>query len=57
MQHAPSEVFHYTDTRGHSDATLLSRSCTLLQAAKKDLLAIIQLQVRAGDRKLLEVCL
>lgn len=46
MQHAPSEVFHYADSRGHSDAILLSRSCSILQAAKKDLLGIIQLQVR-----------
>lgn len=52
MQHAPSEVFHYTDTRGHSD-TILSKSCTILQAAKKDLLGIIQLQVRARGQEAL----
>lgn len=50
MQQAPSEVFHYADTRGHSDAILLSKSCTILNAAKKDLLGLIQLQVRPGDR-------
>ncbi|XP_034402270.1 patatin-like phospholipase domain-containing protein 7a isoform X2 [Cyclopterus lumpus] len=50
MQHTPSEVFHYTDSGGHSDAIHLSKSCTILQAAKKDLLGIIQLQ----DPSLLE---
>ncbi|XP_068429903.1 patatin-like phospholipase domain-containing protein 7 [Clinocottus analis] len=50
MQHTPSEVFHYTDSGGHSDAFHLSKSCTILQAAKKDLLGIIQLQ----DPNLLE---
>lgn len=49
MQHAPSEVFHYTDTRGHSDAILLSKSCTILHAAKKDLLGLLQLQVRTQE--------
>lgn len=44
MQQAPSEVFHYTDSRGHSDAILLSKSCTILQAAKRDLLGLLQLQ-------------
>uniref|UniRef100_A0A7N8Y0G1 Patatin-like phospholipase domain containing 7a n=1 Tax=Mastacembelus armatus TaxID=205130 RepID=A0A7N8Y0G1_9TELE len=44
MLHTPSEVFHYTDSGGHSDAIHLSKSSTLLQAAKKDLLGIIQLQ-------------
>ncbi|XP_068561962.1 patatin-like phospholipase domain-containing protein 7a isoform X2 [Cebidichthys violaceus] len=44
MQPTPSEVFHYTDSGGHSDAIYLSKSCTILQAAKKDLLGIIQLQ-------------
>ncbi|XP_034751884.1 patatin-like phospholipase domain-containing protein 7a isoform X1 [Etheostoma cragini] len=44
MQHTPTEVFHYTDSGGHSDAIHLSKSCTILQAAKKDLLGIIQLQ-------------
>lgn len=50
MQQAPSEVFHYTDARGQSDAILLSKSCTILHAAKRDLLSIIQLQ----DPSLLE---
>ncbi|XP_037608206.1 patatin-like phospholipase domain-containing protein 7a isoform X2 [Sebastes umbrosus] len=50
MQPTPSEVFHYTDSGGHSDAIHLSKSCTILQAAKKDLLRIIQLQ----DPSLLE---
>lgn len=45
MQHTPSEVFHYTDSGGQSDAIYLSKSSTILQAAKKDLLGIIQLQV------------
>lgn len=45
MQQTPSEVFHYTDSRGHSDAILLSKSCTILHAAKRDLLGLIQLQV------------
>lgn len=49
MQPAPSEVFHYADTRGPSDALLLSKSCTILQAAKKDLLGLIQLQVRQQE--------
>uniref|UniRef100_A0A8C4DII2 lysophospholipase n=1 Tax=Dicentrarchus labrax TaxID=13489 RepID=A0A8C4DII2_DICLA len=44
MQHTPSEVFHYTDSGGHSDAIYLSKSSTIFQAAKKDLLGIIQLQ-------------
>uniref|UniRef100_A0A8C9Y8C9 lysophospholipase n=1 Tax=Sander lucioperca TaxID=283035 RepID=A0A8C9Y8C9_SANLU len=50
MQHTPTEVFHYTESGGHSDAIHLSKSCTILQAAKKDLLGIIQLQ----DPSLLE---
>lgn len=51
LQHAPSEVFHYTDSRGQADAPLLSKSCTILQAAKKDLQGIIQLQVsRRSDQ-------
>uniref|UniRef100_A0A4W6CG66 lysophospholipase n=1 Tax=Lates calcarifer TaxID=8187 RepID=A0A4W6CG66_LATCA len=44
MLHTPSEVFHYTDSGGHSDAIHLSKSSTIFQAAKKDLLGIIQLQ-------------
>uniref|UniRef100_A0A3Q2YGE3 lysophospholipase n=1 Tax=Hippocampus comes TaxID=109280 RepID=A0A3Q2YGE3_HIPCM len=50
MQHTPSEVFHYTDSGGQSDAIHLSKSGTIFQAAKKDLLGIIQLQ----DPSLLE---
>ncbi|CAI5666655.1 unnamed protein product [Oreochromis niloticus] len=50
MQHTPSEVFHYTDSGGHADATYLGKSSAILQAAKKDLLGIIQLQ----DPSLLE---
>ncbi|XP_061554413.1 patatin-like phospholipase domain-containing protein 7a isoform X2 [Phycodurus eques] len=50
MQHTPSEVFHYTDSGGQSDAIHLSKSGTVFQAAKKDLLGIIQLQ----DPSLLE---
>lgn len=46
MQHTPSEVFHYTDSGGHADATYLGKSSAILQAAKKDLLGLIQLQVR-----------
>ncbi|XP_058473485.1 patatin-like phospholipase domain-containing protein 7a isoform X2 [Solea solea] len=44
MLPTPSEVFHYTDSGGHSDTIHLSKSSTILQAAKKDLLGIIQLQ-------------
>lgn len=46
MQHAPSEVFYYTDSGGQSDTVQLSKSSSILQAAKRDLLGIIQLQVR-----------
>uniref|UniRef100_A0A8C4DI64 lysophospholipase n=1 Tax=Dicentrarchus labrax TaxID=13489 RepID=A0A8C4DI64_DICLA len=49
MQHTPSEVFHYTDSGGHSDAIYLSKSSTIFQAAKKDLLGIIQLQVNISS--------
>lgn len=45
LQHTPSEVFHYTDSRGQADAPLPSKTTTILQAAKKDLQGIIQLQV------------
>lgn len=48
MLHTPSEVFHYTDSGGQSDAIHLSKSNTIFQAAKKDLLGIIQLQVGAA---------
>lgn len=44
MHHTPTEVFHYTDSGGQSDAIYLSKSSTILHAAKKDLQAIIQLQ-------------
>ncbi|KAL6097143.1 pnpla7 [Pungitius sinensis] len=44
VQQTPSEVFHYTDSGGHPDATNCTKSGTILQAAKKDLLGIIQLQ-------------
>uniref|UniRef100_A0A3Q3FVE8 lysophospholipase n=1 Tax=Kryptolebias marmoratus TaxID=37003 RepID=A0A3Q3FVE8_KRYMA len=50
MQPTPSEVLHYTDSGGQSDAIHLSKSSTILQAAKKDLQEIIQLQ----DPSLLE---
>lgn len=52
MQHTPSEVFHYTDSGGHSDAIHLSKSSTIFQAAKRDLLGIIQLQVRCWSQKM-----
>lgn len=51
MQPTPSEVFHYTDSGGHHDAANLSKSCTIFQAAKKDLLGIIQLQVRGNEHQ------
>lgn len=44
MHHTPTEVFHYADSRGQSDAIHLSKSSTILHAAKKDLLGIIQLE-------------
>ncbi|XP_061913043.1 patatin-like phospholipase domain-containing protein 7 isoform X2 [Entelurus aequoreus] len=50
LQQAPSEVFHYTDSGGQSDGVHLSKSSTIFQAAKKDLLGLIQLQ----DPNLLE---
>uniref|UniRef100_A0A8C5DSE6 lysophospholipase n=1 Tax=Gouania willdenowi TaxID=441366 RepID=A0A8C5DSE6_GOUWI len=50
MQQTPSEVFHYTDSGGHSGIIHLSKSSTILQAAKKDLLGIFQLE----NHKLLE---
>ena len=52
MQPTPSEVLHYTDSGGHYDAANLSKSCTIFQAAKKDLLGIIQLQVRGNEHQL-----
>uniref|UniRef100_A0A665X328 lysophospholipase n=1 Tax=Echeneis naucrates TaxID=173247 RepID=A0A665X328_ECHNA len=44
MLHTPSEVFHFRDTGGHSDTIHLSKSGAIFQAAKRDLLGIIQLQ-------------
>lgn len=44
MHHTPTEVFHYTDSGGQSDTVHLSKSSTILQAAKRDLLGIIQLE-------------
>ncbi|XP_060926722.1 patatin-like phospholipase domain-containing protein 7a [Limanda limanda] len=44
MLPTPSAVFHYTDSGGQSDAIHLSKSSTILQAAKRDLLGIMQLQ-------------
>lgn len=45
MQHTPSAVFHYTDSGGRSDVHP-SKVGAIFQAAKKDLLGIIKLQVR-----------
>lgn len=45
MQQTPSEVFHYTDSGGQSDASNIGKSSSVLQAAKKDFLGVIQLQV------------
>ncbi|KAG7476832.1 hypothetical protein MATL_G00087000 [Megalops atlanticus] len=50
MQHTPSAVFHYTDTGGRSDHVPPSKINAIFQAAKKDLLGLIQLQ----DPSLLE---
>ncbi|XP_038820765.1 patatin-like phospholipase domain-containing protein 7 isoform X3 [Salvelinus namaycush] len=44
MQHTPSAVFHYTDGGGRSDTVHPSKVSSIFQAAKKDLLGIIQLQ-------------
>uniref|UniRef100_A0A8C7UEF0 lysophospholipase n=1 Tax=Oncorhynchus mykiss TaxID=8022 RepID=A0A8C7UEF0_ONCMY len=44
MQHTPSAVFHYTDSGGRSDTVHPSKVSSIFQAAKKDLLGIIQLQ-------------
>ncbi|XP_035995703.1 patatin-like phospholipase domain-containing protein 7a isoform X2 [Fundulus heteroclitus] len=44
MQQTPSEVFHYTDSGGQSEAINVGKSSVVLQAAKKDLLGVIQLQ-------------
>ncbi len=45
MQHAPSSVIHYTDNAPHSDVPP-SKVGAIFQAAKKDLLGIIPLQVK-----------
>ncbi|XP_067295136.1 patatin-like phospholipase domain-containing protein 7 [Pseudorasbora parva] len=50
MQHSPSAVFHYSDTGGHSNHIHHCKVNAIFQAAKKDLLKIIQLQ----DPSLLE---
>lgn len=44
MHQAPSAVYHYTDSGGSSDVPP-SKVGAIFQAAKKDLLGIIQLQV------------
>ncbi|XP_026787188.1 patatin-like phospholipase domain-containing protein 7 [Pangasianodon hypophthalmus] len=50
MQPAPSAVYHYSDTGGHSGHVHHNKVNAIFQAAKKDLLKIIQLQ----DPSLLE---
>ncbi|RXN32044.1 patatin-like phospholipase domain-containing 7 [Labeo rohita] len=50
MQHSPSAVFHYSDTGGHYSHIHHCKVNAIFQAAKKDLLKIIQLQ----DHSLLE---
>uniref|UniRef100_A0A672NFC4 lysophospholipase n=1 Tax=Sinocyclocheilus grahami TaxID=75366 RepID=A0A672NFC4_SINGR len=50
MQHSPSAVFYYSDTGGHSSHIHHCKVNTVFQAAKKDLIKIIQLQ----DPSLLE---
>lgn len=45
MQHAPSAVIHYTDNAPHSDVPP-TKVGAIFQAAKKDLLGIIPLQVK-----------
>ncbi|KAF7659022.1 hypothetical protein LDENG_00004540 [Lucifuga dentata] len=47
MQHAPSAVYHYSDAGGHVTQNKIS---AIFQAAKKDLLQVIQIQ----DPSLLE---
>uniref|UniRef100_A0AAR2JJC2 lysophospholipase n=1 Tax=Pygocentrus nattereri TaxID=42514 RepID=A0AAR2JJC2_PYGNA len=49
MQHTPSAVFHYTDSGGRSDVHP-SKVGAIFQAAKKDLLGIIPLQVSLFDQ-------
>lgn len=48
MHQAPSAVYHYTDSGGSSDVPP-SKVGAIFQAAKKDLLGIIQLQVSGWD--------
>lgn len=58
VQCTPTEVFHYADSRGQCDASNLNRSNSILQAAKKDLLGIIQLQVApppAATRQIMQL--
>ncbi|XP_072521317.1 patatin-like phospholipase domain-containing protein 7 [Salminus brasiliensis] len=50
MQHTPSAVYHYSDTGGHSGHVHHSKINAIFQAAKKDLLKLVQLQ----DPSLLE---
>ncbi|KAM4616108.1 patatin-like phospholipase domain-containing protein 7 isoform 1-T2 [Polymixia lowei] len=50
MVHTPSAVYHYSEAEGHSDHTHHNKVNTIFQAAKKDLLQVIQLQ----DPSLLE---
>ncbi|TRY81939.1 hypothetical protein DNTS_013393 [Danionella cerebrum] len=44
MQHSPSAVFHYSETGGHTTHIHHCKVNSIFQAAKKDLLKIIQLQ-------------
>lgn len=46
MQPAPSAVYHYSDTGGHSGHVQHNKVNAIFQAAKKDLLKIIQLQAK-----------
>lgn len=46
MQPAPSAVYHYSDTGGHSGNVHHNKVNAIFQAAKKDLLKIIQLQAK-----------
>uniref|UniRef100_A0AAR2IU32 lysophospholipase n=1 Tax=Pygocentrus nattereri TaxID=42514 RepID=A0AAR2IU32_PYGNA len=55
MQHTPSAVFHYTDSGGRSDVHP-SKVGAIFQAAKKDLLGIIPLQVSLFDQVGRVVC-
>ncbi|KAI5088421.1 patatin-like phospholipase domain-containing protein 7 isoform X1, partial [Silurus meridionalis] len=46
MQPAPSAVYHYSDTGGHPGHVHHNKVNAIFQAAKKDLLKIIQLQAK-----------